>query len=153
MARFAAPLVPAFATLVLLFFLFHSLRRRRQHLPHRRLKLRPAAIVLATGDHHSIPFDPIISEIEIIHSVRQRVRNHFASICGASPAEPQPERENFMDAEDYINDEDKFNVIDRIELLFPEIDVSPEDGSITHEELTDWNFKQAEEDEVLHQTR
>ncbi|KAG6470486.1 reticulocalbin-2-like [Zingiber officinale] len=152
MARCVVPVVAAYATVALMFFLLLSLPPRRQHRPHRRLKLRTAAIARTPGDRHRIPFDPIISEMEIIRDDREWERNHFVSIGGAPPAEPQPEWEKFTDAEDYINDEDKFNVTDRIKILFPKIDVSPQDGFITHEELTEWNFKQAE-NEVLHRTR
>jgi Ca2+-binding EF-hand superfamily protein len=57
-----------------------------------------------------------------------------------------------MDAEDYINDEEKFNVTDRLLLLFPKIDVDPADGYVNGNELTDWNMQQAEK-EVVHRTQ
>lgn len=56
-----------------------------------------------------------------------------------------------MDAEDYLNDEDKFNVTNRLLVLFPNIDIDPVDGFVTEKELTDWNLKQAEK-EVLHRS-
>lgn len=57
-----------------------------------------------------------------------------------------------MNAEDYLNDEQKFNVTNRLILLFPKIDVSPADGYVTESELTEWNLQQAEK-EVLHRTQ
>lgn len=57
-----------------------------------------------------------------------------------------------MDAEDYLNDEDRFNVTDRLLLLFPKIDVDPADGFVSEAELTEWNLKQAASD-VLHRSQ
>ena len=57
-----------------------------------------------------------------------------------------------MDAEDYLNDEDRFNVTDRLVLLFPKIDVDPADGFVSEHELTQWNVQQAQR-EVLHRSQ
>lgn len=57
-----------------------------------------------------------------------------------------------MDAEDYLNDEEKFNVTSRLVLLFPKIDVDPNDGFVTEPELTEWNLQQAQK-EVFHRTQ
>lgn len=57
-----------------------------------------------------------------------------------------------MDAEDYLNDEEKFNVTSRLVLLFPKIDVEPTDGFVTENELTKWNQEQSVK-EVLHRTQ
>lgn len=57
-----------------------------------------------------------------------------------------------MDAEDYLNDEEKFNVTDRLLLLFPKIDVHPHDGFVSEAELTLWNLQQSQR-EVLHRTQ
>lgn len=57
-----------------------------------------------------------------------------------------------MNAEDYLNDEDRFNITGRLVLLFPKIDVDPEDGFVSESELTQWNLKQSEK-EVLHRTQ
>eukprot|EP00262_Sarcandra_glabra_P013437 TRINITY_DN3720_c0_g1_i1.p1 TRINITY_DN3720_c0_g1~~TRINITY_DN3720_c0_g1_i1.p1 ORF type:complete len:314 (+),score=57.16 TRINITY_DN3720_c0_g1_i1:125-943(+) len=56
-----------------------------------------------------------------------------------------------MDAEDYLNDGDKFNVTNRLVLLFPRIDLDPVDGFVTVDELTVWNLRLAEK-EVMHRT-
>lgn len=57
-----------------------------------------------------------------------------------------------MDAEDYLNDEEKFNVTDRLISLFPKLDVSPTDGFVTESELTEWNM-QSSAKEVMHRTQ
>ncbi|KAL8520420.1 hypothetical protein ACS0TY_011080 [Phlomoides rotata] len=56
-----------------------------------------------------------------------------------------------MNAEDYLNDAEKFNVTDRLVLLFPKIDVDPADGFVSDSELTEWNLQQSQR-EVLHRT-
>lgn len=77
------------------------------------------------------------------------MRNEKSAAVGD---EGQPEWEDFMDAEDFINDEDKFNVSGRLVLLFPKIDVNPADGFVSEDELIDWNLHQAE-NEVMHRTQ
>ncbi|KAG9136662.1 hypothetical protein Leryth_004454 [Lithospermum erythrorhizon] len=62
-----------------------------------------------------------------------------------------PEWEEFVDAEDYLNDEEKFNVTSRLVVLFPKIDVAPVDGFLSEGELTQWNMEQSQK-EVLHRT-
>lgn len=57
-----------------------------------------------------------------------------------------------MNAEDFINDEDKFNVTSRLLILFPKIDVDPADSFIDVHELTTWNLQQAHR-EVLHRSQ
>jgi len=57
-----------------------------------------------------------------------------------------------MNAEDFINDEDKFNVTSRLLLLFPKIDVDPADQFVDLHELTIWNLQQAHR-EVLHRSQ
>ncbi|MBA0828924.1 hypothetical protein Goarm_013550, partial [Gossypium armourianum] len=71
-----------------------------------------------------------------------------------------------MNAEDYLNDEDKFNVtnrlvvmlikwsfnvMNRLVMLFPKIDADPADGFVTENELTEWHLQQAAK-EVLHRS-
>lgn len=57
-----------------------------------------------------------------------------------------------MNAEDYINDDDRFNVTSRLVLLFPKVDVDPVDGFLSEHELTEWNLQQAQK-EVLHRSQ
>ena len=37
-------------------------------------------------------------------------------------------------------------------MLFPKIDVAPDDGYVSEHELTEWNWKQSEK-EVMHRTK
>ncbi|KAK1307287.1 hypothetical protein QJS10_CPA10g01434 [Acorus calamus] len=145
----------AVVTAVLLVLLISTPSNTPSRLHHRRLKLRHPSSASAGGDkkHDSVPFDPVISEIELRREDRERERQHysFPSSDHAPAAKAQPEWEDFIDAEDYINDEDRFNVTNRIVLLFPKIDVERVDGFVDVEELTEWNVKQAER-ETLHRT-
>ncbi|KAJ0985479.1 hypothetical protein J5N97_003835 [Dioscorea zingiberensis] len=126
--------------------------RPHHHRSHRRLKLRhPSVPPPSPGHHRAAPFDPLITEIELRRDDREWERAHY-DIPAAPGHEPQPEWEDFIDAEDYINDEDRFNVTHRIVLLFPKIDVAPTDGHISLVELTEWNLQQAER-EVMHRTK
>ncbi|CAL9762243.1 unnamed protein product [Musa acuminata subsp. burmannicoides] len=151
MGKSSVPVVATYVTLALLILFLLSLGPSRPHISHRRLKLRPAGGTPAAGDRR-IPFDPIIADIELRRDDREWERAHFPSTVGAPPAEAQPEWEGFIDAEDYINDEGRFNVSYRISLLFPKIDVGPADGFLTSKELAEWNLKQSEK-EVMHRTR
>ncbi|CAI9097093.1 OLC1v1033414C2 [Oldenlandia corymbosa var. corymbosa] len=135
---------------------------------HRRLKLRsnftfnPPAL---NHQEHHVAFDPLVAEIERKredrewekkyfeeHDIQWRNRPGQPAHDDAMPAESQPEWEDFMDAEDYLNDEDKFNVTNRLLLLFPKVDVSPMDGYVTEPELTRWNLEQSQK-EVLHRSQ
>ncbi|PKU83340.1 calumenin-B [Dendrobium catenatum] len=140
------------ALLVLLVLRSHHYPGHRRHLQHRRLKLRSNFSFTSpppVGEHH-IPFDPLIADIEQRREDREWERSHF-NIPSAPGEEAQPEWEDFVDAEDYINDEDRFNVTSRIVLLFPRIDVDPTDGFVSLQELTEWNLQQSAK-EVMHRT-
>ncbi|KAK8928751.1 Calmodulin-like protein 3 [Platanthera zijinensis] len=143
-----------YITLALLLLLVlrghHSPGSRNLH--HRRLKLRSNFSFPSptpSGDHR-IPFDPLIADIELRREDREWERSHF-EIPSAPGEVAQPEWEDFSDAEDYINDEERFNVTGRMLLLFPRIDVAPADGFVSLEELTEWNLQQAAK-EVMHRT-
>ncbi|KAL3502339.1 hypothetical protein ACH5RR_036788, partial [Cinchona calisaya] len=133
---------------------------------HRRLKLRSnftfSPPTLNHHEHH-VAFDPLVVDIERKREDREWERMYFenhhpdltrqhGSGAEAMAAESQPEWEDFMDAEDYVNDEERFNVTNRLVLLFPKIDVDPTDGFVTESELTRWNLGQTEK-EVLHRTQ
>ncbi|CAL9118129.1 unnamed protein product [Musa acuminata var. zebrina] len=139
---------------VLFVLLLLSFAPKRPNRPHRRLKLRSAADVSdQTGrDRRGIPFDPVIADIERRREDREWERAHFLPQGHAPAMEAQPEWEDFMDAEDYINDEERFNVSDRIVQLFPKIDVAPADGFVSSDELAEWNLRQVEK-EVMHRTQ
>lgn len=140
-----------------LLMLIYTPRETHSH-HHRRLKLRSnfsfSAPPRGRARDHAVPFDPIILDIEQRREDREWEKAHF-SFPHTDPApgeEAQPEWEDFMDAEDFINDEDRFNVSLRLVSLFPSIDVSPEDGFLTLDELTRWNLRQ-EASETLHRTK
>ncbi|KAK9115502.1 hypothetical protein Sjap_014449 [Stephania japonica] len=147
------------AVALLLLFLISQNRptnnSQNHHHHHRRLKLRSNFTFKAPQDHlrhDPIPFDPIIASIERRREDKQWEKQHyFKEESEAAAAQQQPEWEDFIDAEDYVNDEDRFNVTERLLLLFPKIDVDPVDGYVTESELTDWNLRTAER-EVMHRT-
>lgn len=67
-------------------------------------------------------FDPIVAELERHREDKQWERHYFEqshpefahSADSAPGEESQPEWEEFMDAEDYLNDEEKFNITNRL---------------------------------------
>ncbi|KAJ6822982.1 developmentally-regulated G-protein 2 [Iris pallida] len=151
-----SPIVTAiiYTALAILLLLFLS-SSNQPHSRHRRLKLRPPPSSSSDRHRPPIPFDPIISNIEQKREDRQWERTHFHLDSDGDDHAPgheaQPEWEDFMDAEDYINDEERFNVTHRIQLLFPKIDVAPADGFASADELAEWNFQIALR-EVMHRT-
>ncbi|KAA8541446.1 hypothetical protein F0562_025409 [Nyssa sinensis] len=145
---------------LLLFLISHSPKNHSNH-PHRRLKLRSTFLSSAGGEkhhhHEPITFDPLVADIERKREDKQWEKVYFEHahkeiVQEAPGAESQPEWEDFMDAEDYLNDEEKFNVTNRLVLLFPKIDIDPPDGYVNEHELTEWNLKQSER-EVMHRTQ
>ncbi|RAL39981.1 hypothetical protein DM860_008121 [Cuscuta australis] len=148
---------------LLLLLVSHSPKKGNKAHRHRRLKLRSnftfSPPTADGGGHHRIPFDPLVADIErkredkewekmYIESHHPELKTHVEHAPGE---EGQPEWEDFMDAEDYLNDEEKFNVTNRLVLLFPKIDVDPRDGFVSEHELTEWNTEQSRK-EVLHRT-
>uniref|UniRef100_A0A7N0U7I8 EF-hand domain-containing protein n=1 Tax=Kalanchoe fedtschenkoi TaxID=63787 RepID=A0A7N0U7I8_KALFE len=134
---------------LLLLFISRAPTKPSNHR-HRRLKLRSN---FTFAKHHDpIPFDPLVADIERRRRDREWEKQLFDFNDTAVGAEAQPEWEHFMDAEVYLNDQDKFNVTGRLVLLFPKIDVDPADGFVSEAELTDWNLHQAEK-EVMHRTQ
>ncbi|CAK9139020.1 unnamed protein product [Ilex paraguariensis] len=151
--------------ILLLLLISHSPKHKTSfHQRHRRLKLRsnftfsPPITITGTPHHRheTITFDPLVADIERKREDREWEKMYFESTHkefaqDAPAAESQPEWEEFMDAEDYLNDEEKFNVTDRLVLLFPKIDVDPADGYLSEHEFTEWNLKQSAK-EVMHKT-
>nr|GMD16540.1 calumenin-B [Ipomoea batatas] len=146
---------------LLLLLISHSPDKGNKPHRHRRLKLR-SNFTFADGHlhHDRIPFDPIVADIErkredkewekmYIETHHPELKSHDAEHAPAQEA--QPEWEDFIDAEDYLNDEEKFNVTNRLVLLFPKIDIDPPDGFVSERELTHWNLEQSRKD-VLHRT-
>lgn len=136
----------------------HALRHR-----HRRLKVRSNFTFNPPVDPHhnhdrAAAFDPLVAEIERKREDKEWEHHYFQThhpelhTESAVGHEPQPEWEDFMDAEDYVNNEERFNVTNRLVLLFPKIDVDPVDEYVTERELTQWNLQQSMK-EVLHRTQ
>uniref|UniRef100_A0A2P2JVY8 EF-hand domain-containing protein n=1 Tax=Rhizophora mucronata TaxID=61149 RepID=A0A2P2JVY8_RHIMU len=166
--------------LLLLFLIAHGPTKpsssHQHHHRSRRLKLRSSVNFSSDSGtllHHRQPvaFDPIVADIERRHEDKQWEKHYFehahpefakhvadqesssSSSSNSAPGhESQPEWEDMMDAEDYLNDEEKFNVTDRLLMLFPKIDVEPADGYVTEHELTEWNLNQASR-EIMHRTQ
>jgi hypothetical protein len=122
--------------------------------PHRRLRLR--ARTRAHAQHHQIPFDPVVADLERRLEDREWERLAAAGLH-APGMEAAPVPEDLLsdgeagEDEDYINDAARFNVTRRVEELFPRIDVDPADGAVTGDELAAWNLANARR-EVLHRT-
>jgi hypothetical protein len=126
---------------------------------HRRLKLHPKSYPssgAASGGnggqqethHHAASFDPTIAELERRLDDKEWEREHYSLLHGAEPDDHMKEWEEFLkDEEDFINDDERFNVADRIRELFPKIDVAPQDGFVSLDELTTWNLQQARADQ------
>ncbi|XP_042008534.1 calumenin-like [Salvia splendens] len=138
------------AVVVLLLISRSSNNKSHRHR-HRRLKVRSNFTFTAPA---AAAFDPVVAEIERKREDRQwehqYIHAHHPNSTSADSAEP--EWEDFMNAEDYLNDEAKFNVTSRLVLLFPSIDLDPPDGYVSATELTQWNLKQSQK-EVLHRTQ
>ncbi|KAK6931769.1 EF-hand domain, partial [Dillenia turbinata] len=143
----------------LLLFLVSRSPKHSSDRRHRHLKLRsnftfsrPSDSRHAHNHYQPVAFDPLVAEIERRREDKEWERQMFFDNQTATPGEEsQPEWEDFMDAEDYLNDEERFNVTNRLLLLFPKIDVDPSDGFVTEEELTEWNLQLAQR-EVMHRT-
>ncbi|KAJ1284008.1 hypothetical protein BS78_03G171100 [Paspalum vaginatum] len=137
---------------------------------HRRLKLHPksspssAASSGAASDgsagqhqpqhhhHYAASFDPTIAELERRLDDKEWEREHYRLLHGgdegAEPDDHMKEWEEFLkEEEDLINDDERFNLADRIRALFPKIDVAPQDGFVSLDELTNWNLEQARADQ------
>lgn len=136
---------------------------------HRRLKIRSNFTFTPLSDPHNLhehiaaaAFDPLVADIERKREDKQWEHHYFQNhhpelhsestqSMSAPGHESPPEWEDFMDAEDYLNDEEKFNVTNRLVLLFPKIDVDPVDGYVSESELIQWTLQQSQR-EVLHRT-
>ncbi|KAG6601072.1 45 kDa calcium-binding protein, partial [Cucurbita argyrosperma subsp. sororia] len=139
--------ISIFSLLLILFFHTPS---RRITPRHRRLRLRLRSnftfnqpLHRQQQDHYA-PFDPLIANIQLRRE-DEEWQNHSLDPSQSDAADSHPEWEEF------INDEDRFNVTERLSSLFPNIDVNPTDGFISVEELTRWNWQQAM-NAALHRT-
>ncbi|KAK4261892.1 hypothetical protein QN277_004828 [Acacia crassicarpa] len=136
--------------LLLFFFLSHSPTKQTARRP-RRLKIHSNFTLSSSHRPRPVAFDPLVAEIE-----RRQWEKHYSKDFAAVDSDPgeeyQPGWEDFIDAEDYLNDKDKFNVTHRLISLFPKLDQDPTDGFISEHELTQWNLQQAQRD-TLHRTK
>ncbi|PWZ11123.1 Reticulocalbin-2 [Zea mays] len=129
---------------------------------HRRLKLHPKSSLPSDAssggnggqqktqhqNHHAASFDPTIAELERRLDDKEWEREHYSLLHGGEPDDHMKEWEEFLkEEEDFINDDDRFNIADRIRALFPKIDVAPQDGFVSLDELTAWNLQQARADQ------
>ncbi|KAJ6678098.1 hypothetical protein OIU85_008665 [Salix viminalis] len=127
---------------------------------NRRIKIRNKFAFDPRHHHHEpVSFDPLVADIERKREdkewERRRLETSRPELVHDSAApghESQPERVDFMDAEDYLNDKEKFNVTNRLLVLFPKIDVEPVDGYLSEHELIEWSLKQSEK-EAMHRTK
>ncbi|KAL7001567.1 hypothetical protein U1Q18_002720 [Sarracenia purpurea var. burkii] len=163
MGKAAIIIYVTFAVLLLLL-ISHSPTKPSHHR-HRRLKLRTNFTFSLSPDaadnfhrhHDPVAFDPLVADIERQREDKQWEKMYFEHshkelVHEAPAAESQPEWEDFMNAEDYLNDEERFNVTGRLVLLFPKIDVNPPDGYAVEHELTEWILKNSQR-EVMHRTQ
>ncbi|KAF0916264.1 hypothetical protein E2562_005880 [Oryza meyeriana var. granulata] len=166
-----------FALIILLLLTSYSPRvpPRGGRGLHRRLKLHPrnpspssgAGAGAATGGngaqqqhHHAAPFDPEIAELERRLEDKEWEREHYRILHGDGEGngggadEHMKEWEEFLrEDEDFINDDERFNLGDRIRALFPKIDLAPQDGFVSVDELTRWNLEQSRADQLHRSAR
>ncbi|KAK8668880.1 hypothetical protein V6N13_106326 [Hibiscus sabdariffa] len=134
---------------LILYLISYSPKKHPTHNRHRRLKLRYSSSFTNPTHHEPVAFDPLVAEIERRREDNQWEKQYLDHsrpefLQHSAPAEEsQPELDGFLNAEDYLNDGDKFNITDRLVLLFPKIDVDPADGFVTENELIEWHLQQA----------
>ncbi|KAJ4749866.1 Calcium-binding EF hand family protein [Rhynchospora pubera] len=139
---------------VLLYVLLASFPHKSTtfHHRHRRLNLRSHVANSRSGNHTAVIFDPLIADFEQRFEDRQWEQDHFHFENDAhDDMSHMNEWEEYMKAENFINDEESFNITDRIIQLFPLIDVSPSDGRVSAQELATWHLNQGMK-QMLHRT-
>ncbi|KAH8945044.1 hypothetical protein BDL97_12G019000 [Sphagnum fallax] len=150
----------------------HTARKNRRFMPGRRIKVRVASV--DPKQHEPIAFDPIIAEYERRrddrawekHYFEQQYRkwaemeavNQAAAAAAAHDADSShlhvPEKQqqpepwdtdfNYDETEYFLNDEEQFNITDRLIVLFPLLDINPTDGFVSLSELEAWHWLQAQ---------
>ncbi|KAF5204145.1 Calumenin-b [Thalictrum thalictroides] len=123
---------PLLATAIILFLSLSpspSPRKNRNNLSlHRRV-----------GNNHA-PFDPLVTKL--IDGVSPE-NNSDSKPFAVDQASVNPFSGVFEDEEEYFSEEGQFNIKARLQILFPLLDNSPEDGKISLKELEVWNLQQA----------
>ncbi|XP_006646020.1 calumenin-like [Oryza brachyantha] len=161
----------AFALFILLLLTSYSPRSQPRgggRSLHRRLKLHPRnPSPGGSGDqrqqnqqnqqHHAASFDPEIAELERRLEDKEWEREHYRILHGEGGGgadEHMKEWEEFLrEDDDFINDDDRFNLADRIRALFPKIDLAPQDGFVSLDELARWNLEQSRADQLHRSAR
>ncbi|XP_047966440.1 reticulocalbin-2-like [Salvia hispanica] len=154
-ASFIIYITLAVALLLLISRSSNNNSHRHRHR-HRRLKVRSNFNFTPPTDPRfsasaAAAFDPVVAEIERKREDKQW-EHHYIQAHHPESTPPDHEWDDLASAEDYLNDEEKFNVTNRLLLLFPNIDIDPPDGYVSAAELTQWNLKQSQK-EVLHRTQ
>lgn len=110
-----------YITIALLFLLLvtHTPKKPSNHR-NRRITIRSKFDFHPRHHHEKVPFDPLVADIERRREDKEWEKQYFEHShpelvhdSSAPGHESQPEWEDFMDAEDYLNDEEKFNVTNR----------------------------------------
>ncbi|KAH7424164.1 hypothetical protein KP509_12G093400 [Ceratopteris richardii] len=124
----------------------------------RRLVIRKLSIG-RDSKHENVAFDPIVASFERKREDRTWEKEYFQEqfkqwskdsepghTHESAPhpqSQPEPAEWDYKDPEDFLNDEEHFNVSSRILTLFPLIDNHPSDGRISLDELQDWHLQAA----------
>lgn len=142
----------------------HS-RSHRRSLPGKRIKVR--SIHHDKKHHDPIAFDPVVAELERKKEDRAWEKQYFeeqykkwgeqvashddnwhhGALSGDQPlkimkADPAEMETDYEDPEEYLNDEDQFNITNRLTLLFPLLDINPRDDFVSLLELQEWHLVQ-----------
>ncbi|KAJ7528080.1 hypothetical protein O6H91_16G082900 [Diphasiastrum complanatum] len=144
--------------------------------------LRAHSNATTDARHEPVPFDPIVADFERKREDRtwereyfrqkyqewdkntpinelngeakedSHVDSHFEMLRYPQATEEHASWDDDYGDEDYLNDEDQFNISQRLTVLFPLIDTNPSDHFISLKELQDWHVRLAEND-ALHRTK
>ncbi|KAL5726870.1 hypothetical protein ACHQM5_000118 [Ranunculus cassubicifolius] len=129
------------ATAIILFLTFSPSPSRQKNPNHLNFHRR-------IGINHA-PFDPLIAKL-IIENSNSNTKPP-PTPPNISPIPKNPFMGIFEDPEEYFTSEGEFNIKGRLQILFPLLDNSPEDGSLSLNELERWNLQQAS-DQLTYRT-
>ncbi|KAJ7534600.1 hypothetical protein O6H91_13G102000 [Diphasiastrum complanatum] len=143
----------------------------RRNGPGRRLVLRRHS-VRSVSQHEHVAFDPLVAEferkseqralerqtIDKQHAVNASTSDRdssfseiiFAEHAPGQESQPDPWGDNY---EAYMNDEEHFNISQRLTVLFPLLDIDPLDHFVSLKELQDWHVQQALKDALYRTNR
>ncbi|MBA0874835.1 hypothetical protein Goshw_022767 [Gossypium schwendimanii] len=133
--------------LLILFIISYSPKKHPADNRRRLVKLRSSFSFSNPARHEPVAFDPLVAKIDRRREDNQWEKQYVEHSRPDYLQYPEPAEESQPETEDYLNDEDKFNVTNRLVLLFPKIDVDPADGFVTENELIEWNLQQAMKEE------